>query len=305
MLTTLRYSNDNGYVLIIVLGLLMALSIMAMSLGAAVRSDLAQTRWLQDETAAEFLAKGGIEWAIHYLNTLERHNTLWQAAWQSQSAVFQRRSLGAGTFDLTYQDATGTLRYGLQDEEARVNLNRAPSTLLAALPGLTVDIAAAIVTHRQQQPWETPEALVTRGLVTAALLYGTEAQPGLAAYVTVWGSGKININTAPLQVLTTLPGLTPAIATALLHHRQGPDQQPGTGDDRPFRDPAELLQVPGVTPADLTQFVAFITVVPTVFRGIITGRVANPQRGERVYRRLAVIDRTSRPVQVRYWQSIE
>jgi type II secretory pathway component PulK len=305
MLTTLRYSNDNGYVLIIVLGLLMALSILAMSLGAAVRSDLAQTRSFQDETAAEFLAQGGMEWAIHYLNTLERHNILWQAAWQNQAAVFQRRRLGAGTFDLTYQDATGTFRYGLQDEEARVNINRAPSTLLAALPGLTADIAAAIVTHRQQQPWETPEALLARGLVTAAMLYGTEAQPGLAAYITVWGSGKININTAPLQVLKTLPGMTPARATALIQHRQGPDQQPGTGDDQPFQDIVELLRVPGITQEDLTQFAALITVVPTAFRGIITGRVAYQQRTERVYRRFAVIDRTSRPVQVRYWQRVE
>jgi general secretion pathway protein K len=298
---TLRYCNNTGYVLIVVLGLLMALSILALSLGAAVQSDLAQTRSFQDETAAEFLAKGGVEWAVHYLNTLERQNTLWQASWQNQPAIFQRRSLGAGTFDLTYVDATGTLRYGLQDEEARVNLNHAPAVLLAALPGLTADLATAIVAQRQQQPWELPAALVTRGLVSPAVFFGTETAPGLVAYVTVWGSGKININTAPLQVLTALPGMTPTVAKAILQRRHGPDQQPGTADDQPFRTSAELRQVSGMTPAILTRLEAFVTVVPTVFRVVATGRIPSLQGPERMFQRLAMIDRTSRPVHVRYW----
>jgi type II secretory pathway component PulK len=302
MLTTKRYSPDHGYVLIIVLGLLSALFVMALSLGAAVRSDLAQTRAFQDDIGAEFLAKGGLEWAIHYLHTLERQDTLWQTSWQNQPALFQGRTLGAGTFDLTYVDATGRQRYGLQDEEARINLNSAPSVLLAALPGLTDDLAAAIVSRRQQQPWETPEALVTSGLVAPAVFYGAETPPGLAAYVTVWGSGKINVNTAPLPVLQTLPGMTLAMATALVHYRQGPDQQPGTADDRPVREVTELLQVPGIDAAALQRFAAFVTVVPTAFRSIVTGRMPSLPGGERVYRRLGMIDRTSRPVQVRYWR---
>jgi type II secretory pathway component PulK len=115
--------NTQGYVLVIVMGLLAALGVMALALGAAARVDLAQTRRFQDETVAELLAKAGIDWTIHYLNTVEQQGTLWQAPWTSQVALFQGRSLGVGTFDVQYADPSGTLHYGLQDEEARVNLN--------------------------------------------------------------------------------------------------------------------------------------------------------------------------------------
>src|SRR5215510_9558265 len=81
MYTTFWSRNQHGYVLIIVMGLLAALSVMAFSLGAATRADLEQTQRFQDETVAELLSKAGIEWAIHYLNTVERQETLWQAPW--------------------------------------------------------------------------------------------------------------------------------------------------------------------------------------------------------------------------------
>src|SRR5215471_5048584 len=158
--------NNKGYVLIIVMGLLAALGVMALSLGAAARTDLAQTRRFQDEAAAELLAKAGIDWAIHYLNTVARQGTLWQAPWMSQTALFQGHPLGAGMFDVQYTDPGGTLCYGLQDEEARVNLNTAPVALLVALPGIGMELAEVIVTQRQQGPWETPEELLHRGLVS-------------------------------------------------------------------------------------------------------------------------------------------
>src|SRR5262252_8330525 len=118
MHTTSVAMKNNGYVLVMVMGLLAALSVMALSLGAATRADLEQTRHFQDETAAELLSKAGIEWAIHYLNTVEQQGTLWQAPWYVQSPVFQAHPLGPGTFDLRYSDASGELHYGLQDEEA-------------------------------------------------------------------------------------------------------------------------------------------------------------------------------------------
>src|SRR5262245_64176860 len=96
--------NDKGYVLIIVMGLLAALGVMALSLGTAARAELAQTRRLQDETAAELLAKAGIDWTIHYLNTVVRQGSLWQGPWTRQAALFEGRTLGDGTFEVQYDD---------------------------------------------------------------------------------------------------------------------------------------------------------------------------------------------------------
>jgi type II secretory pathway component PulK len=294
--------NDHGYALIIVLGILATLSIIAMSLGAAVRTDLVQTRRFQDETAAEFLARGGIEWAMHYLHELERQDSMWQTAWLNQPTQFQNRRLGPGTFDLTYVDIHGTLHYGMQDEEARANLNTAPLALLAALPGLTAATAEAIVAQRRQQPWTAPEDVVQRGLVSASSFYGTAEQAGVGTYLTVWGSGKINVNTAALPVLAALPGMTPAMAGTLVRFRQGNDQLLGTSDDRPFRRLADALLVLGLDRTDVPRFDTLLTVTPTAFRVIATGRVRGGQGIDSVQQRLAIIDRTSKPAQIRYGQ---
>jgi DNA uptake protein ComE-like DNA-binding protein len=261
-----------------------------------------QTRRFQDETAAEFLAKGGIEWAMHYLSNLERQGNVWQAPWQHQLALFHERRLGPGTFALTYLDAAGVLRSSLQDEEARVHLNTAPLALLAALPGLTTPTAEAIVAHRRQYAWRTPEELLLHGLVAPETFYGTATHAGVSAYLTVWGSGKVNINTAPLPVLAALPGMTSSMAEALVRYRQGDDQQPATADDRLFRTLTELLLVPEIDRTALARFDAWLTVTPTAFRVLATGRVQNAQGAERVHQRLAIIDQTSRPAHVQHLQ---
>ena len=297
--------NNEGYVLLIVMGLLAALGVMALSLGAAARTDLAQTRRFQDETAAELLAKAGIDWTIHYLNAVERQGTLWQAPWTSQVALFQGRPLGVGTFDVQYTEPGGALHYGLQDEEARVNLNTAPVALLAALPGVGTELAEAIVKYRQQELWGAPEDLVHRGLVSPPVWYGSAGQAGLSAYLTVWGSGKININTASPVVLAAVPGMTPALVEALVRYRQGDDQQHGTSDDRYFRTVADLATLPGVDRRGLERAEVFFTVMPSAFRFIATGRVSHGTSQVHTHLRLAVIERTAPATTVRYWRRLD
>jgi DNA uptake protein ComE-like DNA-binding protein len=293
MHTTSWSRNTHGYVLVIVMGLLAALGVMALSLGAAARADLAQTRRFQDETAAELLAKAGIDWTVHYLNTVARQGTLWQAPWMSQAALFQGRPLGAGTFDVQYTDPGGTLHYGLQDEEARVNLNTAPVALLAALPGVGPELAEAIVKHRQQGLWGAP------------VWYGNTGQAGLSTYLTVWGSGKININTASPTVMAAVPGMTPALVEAIVRYRQGDDGQLGTGDDWYFRAVADLATLAGVEHGELERVEVLLTVMPSAFRFIVTGRVPHGTSQARTHLRLAVLERTDPAMTLRYWRRLE
>jgi DNA uptake protein ComE-like DNA-binding protein len=287
------------------MGLLAILSILGLSLGTATRTDLAQTRRFQDETAAELLAKAGIEWTVHYVNTVERQGTLWQVPWASQAAMFQKHALGPGTFDVQYRDPGGALHYGLQDEEARVHLNTAPAALLAALPGVGKERAEAIVAHRQQTSWRAPEELLHHNLVTANEWYGSAGQTGLQAYLTVWGSGKINVNTASPVVLAALPGMTPAILELIMRYRQGDDQQLGTTDDRYFRAVADLLSVAGTDRSALERFGNMLTVTPTAFRCIATGQVTSGAGQVRRHQRLAVLERTANATALRYWRRLE
>ena len=297
--------SDKGYALIIAMGLLAALGVMALLLGTAARADLVQTRRFQDETAAELLAKAGIDWTIHYINTAAQQGTLWQAPWTSHAALFQGRPLGAGTFDVQYTDPGGMLHYGLQDEEARVNLNTAPVALLVALPGVGTELAEAIVKHRQQELWRAPEDLLHRGLVSPPVWYGSAGQAGLSAYLTVWGSGKININTASPMVMSAVPGMTPDLVEAMMHYRQGDDQQLGTSDDRYFRTVADLATLPGVDRSGLERAEVFLTVMPSAFRFIATGRVPHDTGQARTHLRLAVIEHTAPVTTLRYWRRLD
>jgi DNA uptake protein ComE-like DNA-binding protein len=305
MYTTSWFRNTHGYVLVIVMGLLAVLGVMALSLGTVTRAELLQTRRFQDETAAELLAKAGIDWTIHYLNTVARQGGLWQVPWMSQAAQFQSRPLGAGTFDVQYTDPSGTLRYGLQDEETRVNLNTAPVALLAALPGVSPELAEAIVTHRQQEPWGVPEALLHRGLISAPVWYGSAEQAGLRTYLTVWGSGKININTASPGVMAAVPGLTPTLVESIVRYRQGDDQQLGTSDDRYFQTVEDLATLTGVDQTGLERAGAFLTVTPTAFRFIVTGRVRSTTSQARPHLLLAVLERTDHTTALRYWRQLD
>ena len=62
------------------------------------------------------------------------------------------------------------------------------------------------------------ELLQVRG-VTRALLYGQGETPGLAEYLTVFGTGAINVNTASPLVLRAALGLAPAEVDVLIGRR--------------------------------------------------------------------------------------
>lgn len=64
------------------------------------------------------------------------------------------------------------------------------------------------------------ELLMVKG-VTAELFGGTKDKPGLSQYVTVYGTGAININTAPKMVLRALSAdITAELADEMDEHRR-------------------------------------------------------------------------------------
>jgi type II secretory pathway component PulK len=62
--------------------------------------------------------------------------------------------------------------------------------------------------------------------------YGTDRVPGLRQVLTTFGDGRVNVNTAPKEVLQLLPGVGEAGAASILKVRNGPDGEAGTRDDR-------------------------------------------------------------------------
>ncbi|NVM21201.1 MAG: type II secretion system minor pseudopilin GspK [Desulfobacterales bacterium] len=58
--------------------------------------------------------------------------------------------------------------------------------------------------HCKNGQLDSPEELLLVKGITRELFYGTEGRPGISAYISVFGDGKININTADIMVLKSL-----------------------------------------------------------------------------------------------------
>lgn len=74
---------------------------------------------------------------------------------------------------------------------------------------------------------------------------------GLVDHFTVYGKGKVNLNTASAEVLAGLPGMDLNVARNIVTFRSGSDNQPFTSDDRFFKAFGDLAEIPGVTELQL------------------------------------------------------
>jgi hypothetical protein len=83
--------------------------------------------------------------------------------------------------------------------------------------------------------------------------------------------GPVNLNTAPAEVLMTLPQMTDAIAQAIVDYRQS----------TPLISRGDLLQIPQVTQAVFNAIVERVTVVSDSYtvRSLGTARAINPATG--------------------------
>jgi len=63
-------------------------------------------------------------------------------------------------------------------------------------------------------------------------------------------AAKVNINTATVEQLTTLPGVGPKLAARVIEYRQ----------KTPFRSPQELMNVKGIGEKNFAKIQAWLTV---------------------------------------------
>lgn len=82
----------------------------------------------------------------------------------------------------------------------------------------------------------------------------------MSPFVTVYGSGQVNVNTAPAEVLEAL-GLDRSQAEAVIASRE----------KTPFRHAPEIRQVPGLSASDADNIVPFVATSSTAFGVTVTG----------------------------------
>lgn len=100
---------------------------------------------------------------------------------------------------------------------------------------------------------------------------------GLAEIFTPFSSGQINVNTANLNVLQSIPGMDVTTAESIIKYRSGPDGVEATEDDTPFRTVSQLAAA-GVSAAAVQQLSRYCTVNSSTFEVHIIAKVGDSTR---------------------------
>lgn len=227
--------------LIQVLWTLAILVLLSLALGSTTALDQRLVSYQRDRLTALYLAKAGY---LRALVELERdaiaQTDSYLDSWAHNPEAFGGAPLGPGTFTVSYAvpgpDQSVGVVYGVIDEDRKVNINTAPKAILAKLPGMTESIADAILEWRarhkslvaiEDKPFKVLEELWLVEGMTAEVLQA------LQPFVTIYSDGKVNLNTAPKEVLTAL-GMSEGLVTKVLRFRWGLDGVRGTVDDQGF-----------------------------------------------------------------------
>lgn len=226
-------ARRTGSVLILALWTLYLLGVLALAVGAHVSAGMRLAGELKRDTVAYHLARAGVQ---RVASELSANSNSWDGCaaevWMADSPLLEPVALGQGEFEVTYEfPGQPEVRPGVIGEEARVNLNRAESNLVAALlvtagelsPGMAAEVAAAVLdgrdgddgmlTGRSESDYYADSGQSNAGrqdgygsVYELCLVQGVtdELFAKLEPHVTVHGSGRINLNAAGEVVLSAL-----------------------------------------------------------------------------------------------------
>lgn len=267
-----KEKNSRGTILIVTLWILVILTVLALALGQRASLEVQLAQYGRDKLKANSLARAAIERAIweKQNNDLTDEVDALSEPWANNEQAFKDFELGEGTFTVSYLQAGITL-YGMQDETGSININTVDEQVLVNLLencGIenAEELASSILIwsgakpdtgeeetyyqsldlpyHCKKENFKSvPELLLVRGMAPA-ILYGedkdddgqiSEQERGIAQYLTVFGDGAVNINTASEKVLMALIN-DADLAAEIGKYRKGDDGEIGTEDDGLFSD---------------------------------------------------------------------
>lgn len=271
----LSIKHQPGSVLVVVIWVVTVLVIFVVGLSALVASRLNTFKYFRDTNRAYLVALGAVNKTIAEIN--KEAKTSWYDAlsesWSNNPLEFQEILIGGGRGSVSYKYPTsaGAMEnitfYGAADEERRVNINKVSATVLQTLlvkvgemeTNKAASLADAIIDWRDEdntprpfgvendyyitlQPpypckdndFEVPEELLlVKGMTP-------EIYNKIKDVVTVWGDGRVNINTAPADTLRAL-GLPISLVNNIYRFRAGRDGTLGTSDDNIITKETELI----------------------------------------------------------------
>lgn len=233
--------ESGGFALILTILVISLIVALTLQFNASMRSDLYGAANLRDGTQLACIAKSGINFAraVLFKDALDSKVDSLTEAWADAKTLSSASGLmfEQGRFEVQIMDHSGRIQINqLVDKEGKYNLkekelisrflsseefgldSQEVGNLIDALkdwidPDNEVTAFGEESSYYQgleaayscrNGPLEYLEELLFVKGITRELFYGTQEKPGISRFLTVYGDGKININTADPLVLRSL-----------------------------------------------------------------------------------------------------
>lgn len=244
-----RRTDNGGFVLVSVLWILAILSVISVGFAHRAMLERRMAWYALDRAQAQQMARAAAERGLFELEhklLLDAYNeqagyTGLDQRWAQPINLLQEGQY----FGASAQDMEGDVCVvRIEDAERYITINHAPEELLESVDGLTKQTVSRIINTRdtstlgQLRPlFHSVEEVRDMQRFSDDLWWGRDDKPGLVDVLGVWGDpayGRINVNTAPAEVLLNLPNIDEALVAGIMAFRNGPDGKPYTRDDRAF-----------------------------------------------------------------------
>jgi len=182
-----------------------------------ISSQIRLTKSIEERFLCAYLAKAA---SIYAQTERKKDKTAYDTLYELRQK--QQRQLGLGKFI-----------YTLVDEESKININNCSAEVIARLPGLNLELAKSI-TNSSLRPFHLKEEIMLVEGITEGIFKECKD------FITTYSEGRVNINTAPLEVLKIL-GLDERLANAIEDFRRGLNNQEVTEDDGVFENTGEII----------------------------------------------------------------
>lgn len=266
-------------ILALVVVALLAVVIIEFNYISRVEASIAGNR--ENERRAYYLAKGAINFGIYLLEMDDPETDSLADDWAKGLPAFP---VGDAVLGLEISDEDGKINVNKLIEKDKLSSRLGKvTTRLFELFGMEPGMFPPLLDYLSedlisQEPFDTKGELLEFPGVN-----------DLIDFLTIYSSGKVNINTAPLHVIQSLSDkIDEELAKAVIDYRI----------DRPFSEVAELGKVPGVTEGIVNDVKEIATVKSGFFSVKSTAEVGEARKAVE-----AVIERGEEGLDVVYWKS--
>jgi len=229
--------GEQGFVLIAPLWVLAIATIVALSFGRRAFLAVRAAQYDLEQTEARMAARGAVQRGI-----IEIRNKFYKDLLQEETDgqrtgthlgqpwARERNLLGPEMYDWGPDFQYDQVVYRIVDADRYINVNTASDDLIENIPQLSRSVKRRIKTRREEEVHEgdgvarfqaVEELRYLRGMDDEEW-FGEDGEIGVRDLLSVYGGPRININTAPREVLECIPELGEAAIEDILFFRGDP-----------------------------------------------------------------------------------